>query len=211
MKTIIAFFIYLVLIYPEISLPETNNNSKYIIYLVKVRWHTGIVIKKSLIDTALWPESKDFKNFDCIDIGWGDKDFYMDTGFNIWLAVKALFYPTPSVLRVAAINYSIMDYINSSDASLEIKLDSTGFNHLLIYIHNSYKQNKEKKAVIISAKNNGYVKYYNAKGKYSILNTCNTWVAKGLISAGIKISAYVYLTQQLFKELANNSNVVKIE
>lgn len=179
----------------------TNNNSKYTIYLVKYRWHTGIVFNKNAIDTTIWRESNDFSNCKYLDIGWGDKDFYIHRGFDLGLAIKALFYPTPSVLRIEALEFQLADYIKFSDAALKIKIDSCGFNNLLRFIHNTYKHDAKNKPEIVTSRNNGMVKFYKAKGKYSIFNTCNTWAAKGLNKAGIKISTDIILSQQLFKEL----------
>ena len=206
MKIIIPIIMFFISSY---SIPhkevyiKANNNSKYTIYLVKYRWHTGIVFNKKSIDTVIWPEANDFKNYKFLDIGWGDRDFYIHNGFDPGLAVKALFYPTPSVLRIEGLDFAVEDYIKFSDAAFKIKLDSTGFKNLLSFIHNTYKHTQKGKQEIISVRANGMIKYYKAKGEYSIFNTCNTWVAKGLNRAGLKISSNIILTQQLFKELYN--------
>lgn len=194
---------------PQKGYTKSNDNAKYTIYLVKYRWHTGIVFDKNTIDTTLWPESNEFRNCKYLDIGWGDRDFYIHRGFDLGLAIKALFYPTPGVLRIEAFDISIKDYIRFSDAAFKIEIDPTGYKKLLHFIHDTYKYNKKGKPEIVAVRNHGMIKYYPAKGEYSIFNTCNTWAAKGLNRAGLKIPTDIILTQQLFKELSNmkrNSN-----
>ncbi len=47
------------------------------IYVLKHRWHTGIIINRSEARELLSAISNDFNNSQYIEIGWGDKDFYM--------------------------------------------------------------------------------------------------------------------------------------
>ena len=66
-----------------------NDTSKYYVYLVKQRWHTGFVFNKNAVDTLIWKEVNEMKNKNWIDVGWGDKDFYLQPGFDAELAFKA--------------------------------------------------------------------------------------------------------------------------
>ncbi|RKY93913.1 MAG: hypothetical protein DRQ01_03650, partial [Ignavibacteriae bacterium] len=75
-------------------------NSSHQIYLIKQYWHTAVVINKEDIDTTIFPEVNLFDDAGLIDIGWGDEEFYQHPGFDSGLAYKALFYATPSTLRV---------------------------------------------------------------------------------------------------------------
>ncbi|HZM35285.1 MAG TPA: DUF2459 domain-containing protein [Burkholderiales bacterium] len=35
-----------------------------------------------------------------VEIGWGDRDYYPAEGFNLWYAIKAIAWPSASVLHV---------------------------------------------------------------------------------------------------------------
>jgi hypothetical protein len=112
MKNIIPVIMFFI----GTSIPQNNyhriinDNLKYTIYLAKIRWHTGIVLDKKSIDTVIWPESNEFKDYKYLDVGWGDSAFYVNRGFNLGLAVKALFYPTNSVLRVEGFSFPVRLY-----------------------------------------------------------------------------------------------------
>jgi len=80
-----------------------QDDSLYTIYLIKQRWHTAIVFHPEDIDTTILPEVKYFTRTELIDIGWGDEAFYQYPEFDWDLAYQALFYPTPSTLRMEGI------------------------------------------------------------------------------------------------------------
>lgn len=185
-----------------------NSPDNFSIYLIKQNWHTGIILKKEDVKINILPVIKDFSKADFLDIGWGDREFYLHPGFDFELAFKALFYPTPSVIRIQGV-HSINYYLNSSDAAVEIKISKNSFDKLCAFISNSFNKN-ENKNILITERNKNTIKYYEAKENYSIFNTCNTWIAKGLKNAGFEIDDNIIVTQQIFKEVEKFSNVIKM-
>lgn len=72
---------------------------------------------------------------------------------------------------------------------------------LCYYIHSTYSLNEDGKPIILSEQFNGSVKFFKAKGKYHLFNTCNTWVAEGLRKAGFKeFSSSTILVNELFDQ-----------
>jgi hypothetical protein len=102
-----------------------------------------------------------------------------------------------------------LDYIKFSDAAAEIKLDSTGYINLLRFIHTTNKHNMNNRPEKIGERNKGVIKYYNANGEYTVFNTFNTWIARGLSKAGVRISKDITLTHQLFRELPDSTKIFK--
>lgn len=195
--------------FPQNNSGLINKQLDYFsIYLIKQNWHTGIILKKENINSEIFPSIKDFPNTDFLDIGWGDKEFYLHPDFDFELAFKALFYPTTSVLRIEGIN-SINNYLNISDAAVEIKISKSSFDKLCSFIQETFNKNEDKN-ILITQRNKGRIKYYEAKGKYSIFNTCNTWIAKGLKHAGFDIDENIILTQQIFNEAQEFGKIIKI-
>lgn len=194
---------------PQTSMPTAVADSEYTIYLVKISWHTGIVFRTDEIDTTIWKSLNNFKDFKYVDVGWGDKDFYQAPGFEIDLAVKALFIKTESTLRVAGINRQIEDYIKYTDFAEKIHMNREEYNRLCRFIQSTYKL-KNNSPQILSEPHGGSVKFYLASGYYTIFNTCNTWVAKGLKSAGYNIDDNIILSGQLFRETIKYGKMVKL-
>jgi uncharacterized protein (TIGR02117 family) len=194
---------------PITSIYNYRPGSDKVIYLVKISWHTGIVFKTDEVDTSIWKQVTEFKNFNYVDVGWGDKDFYQHPGFNLDLAARALFTKTGSTLRAAGFNGPIINYMNSTDCAEKITLTKKEYDKLCDYIELAYNLDNGK-PVELSEQFSGAVKFYKAKGYYTIFNTCNTWVAEALKFSGFKIDDNIILSQQLFRETAKFGTMVKL-
>lgn len=193
-------------------LPANNQiaaDSGYVIYLVKISWHTGIIFRTDQVDTTIWKSFDDFKNYNYVDVGWGDKDFYQAPGFDIDLAVKALFMKTESTIRVAGFNVPINNYIEFTDYAEKLNLSREEYKRLCDFIQSTYNL-RNKNPQILNERLNGAIKFYLANGYYTCFNTCNTWVARGLKYAGFKIDDTIILSHQLFRESIKYGKMVKV-
>lgn len=178
------------------------------IYFIKQRWHTAIVFNTQDIDSTLLPVVKKFQNYKMIDIGWGDEEFYQYPDFDWELAFKALFYPTPSTLRVEGISISRELYFDLSEIVVKLIVDDEQFRKILSFIDETFYRDEDGEK-ILSSRAGGQIIFYAANGKYHLFNTCNTWLATCLSNAGIPIKTNIILTEQLFNELAKIGEVIK--
>ena len=192
------------------TLINAYSNDKKEIYLIKQYWHTAIAIQTEDIDTELFPEVELFKDFKIIDIGWGDEEFYQHPGFDSGLAFKALFYSTPSTLRVEGIGISKEAYFNISEIVIRILITDEQLARILEFISKTIDRSYEGKPLILSEQGLGRVKFFKANGNYHLFNTCNTWLAKCLGSGGIEIIDDIILTEELFNEAAKIGTVIKV-
>jgi len=188
-----------------------NDNSSYQIYLTKQYWHTAVVIKKVDIDTTIFPEVNLFDDAGLIDIGWGDEEFYQHPGFDSGLAYKALFYATPSTIRVEGIRIPKQHYFDISEIVVEFTITKNQLDTLCTYISNTVWRNSEGEHEILSTQGLDRIIFFKANGEYHLFNTCNTWLAHGLKNVGINISDDIILTEQLFNEAAKVGKVIKAE
>jgi len=186
-----------------------NKINEFTIYFIKQNWHTAIVFETKDLNPDIFCEYKNFKYYNLIDIGWGDEEFYQHPGFDLGLAIKALFYKTPSALRVEGINLSKENYFNLSEIVVELKITKDQLLKICEFINNSFLLDEDQKPIILSKKAEDKIVFYKAKDYYYIFNTCNTWLANGLKKAGFEIEDNIILTEQLFNEAAKIGNVVK--
>ncbi len=200
---------------PVIKLPDSINtvpDTSKTVYLAKQQWHTGLIIKVHDIEKKYFPQIKEFEKYNLIDIGWGDEDFYRHPVMDFELAFKALFYPTKSTLRVKGINRPIRNYVEYCDLAVKLYLSKNSFNMLCGYISNSFILDSNYKPILLNHSEGESVKFYKAKGNYHLFNTCNTWISKGLNTAGLNyFSPNIILTEQLFKAAAEYGEVIKTE
>jgi uncharacterized protein (TIGR02117 family) len=187
----------------------TNQKNDHQVYFIKQNWHTAIVLKTSELDSSLFKEYNHFKKYKLIDIGWGDEEFYQYPDFDSGLAFNALFYKTPSTLRVEGITITQEVYFDVSEIVIELILSNDQFKEICNYINDTFKMNEDDKTLILSRRADEQIIFYKANGDYHLLNTCNTWLANGLKQAGLPINNDIILTEQLFSELAKIGNVIK--
>ena len=190
---------------------EEPDKDSIAIYLIKQYWHTAIVVKRGDMDSLLFPEVTLFNKFNIIDIGWGDEEFYQHPGFDAGLAFKALFYATPSTLRIEGIGISKELYFDISEIVIRIAITKQQLDEILIFISNTLYRDNYGNPVLLSETGLGRIMFFKANGEYCLFNTCNTWLAKGLKQAGLKITDDIILTEELFNEAAKIGNVIKAE
>lgn len=187
---------------------ENHPTEKKEIHLIKQYWHTAIVINKNDIDPTILPEVKYFNNFSLLDFGWGDEEFYQHPGFDSGLAFKALFYSTPSTLRVEGIGISRDSYFKISEIVVRILVTEEQLSRIVNFISSSVFRFNNDSSVILSEQGLGRIIFFKANGDYHLFNTCNTWLANCLVSAGIKIEDNIILTEELFNEAAKVGTVI---
>ena len=208
---VIFFFLHTSLPLTAEKYTEDFNPDSFEIFLIKQYWHTAIVIKKEDINDSLFPETKSFGNYKLLDFGWGDEEFYQHSELDFGLAFKALFYQTPSTLRVEGIEITKQMYFDISEIVIRIIITKEQLEKILTFINETVYRNNDGKPVILSEQDLGRVKFFKANGSYHLFNTCNTWLAKCLVNAGIQINSDIILTEELFNETAKVGTVIKVE
>lgn len=217
MNTYNLIIFFLIFLFLNLSLQyfvtdnQLNTDQKYTIYLVKQNWHTAIVFNTKDLNSCRFLEYDNFKKYNLIDIGWGDEEFYQHPGFDLGLAIMALFYSTPSALRVEGFNLTKEEYFDLSEVVIELEITKDQLSKICGFINNTFLLDTNNIPIILSKKAEGKIVFYKANDSYHLFNTCNTWLAKCLNCAEIKIDENVVLTEQLFNELSEIGKIIKAD
>ncbi len=163
------------------------------VFVVSHGWHTGIVFRRQDIPSDIWPENLDFAANDYVEVGWGDEAFYKAPKFKMGTALKAVLWPTPSVLHIAGFNEPVQDYFPKSKI-IELKLSQAGFERLCRFIHRSYAKDSADESIPLGRGLYGNSKFYLSREQYHLFKTCNVWTAKALRAAGCPITPFYALT-----------------
>ncbi len=193
----VAYFLLIPIAYLLVSLVLSSitveRKSKHpvlkkSIYLVTNGIHLDIVIPKNDIDNTLLTGLRQQPTNQYFAFGWGDEDFYLNTQYlkdlTVQNAVNALFLKSPTLMHVTRYNNKQPDWV-------EIKISETELDALNLYIQNTFQLNENDMKIILE--NKGYSStddFYKAKGSYSAVNTCNTWVNSGFKQTGLKASLW---------------------
>lgn len=182
------------------------------IYIAKNYWHTGVVISIDKEAVKLLPSLKFVKENILVDIGMGEKDFYMSPSREILPAAKAILIPTDATIRIAEVPGDTSLLRRISDFLIELKLDNDSFRKLLMFVDSSITKNELGEEIIIEKRSEGSIVFFESTESYHLFNTCNTWLANALKYSGIDIDpSNVITSKELFRELLGKGKVIKFD
>ncbi len=174
-------------------LNETDAVRGEKIYVVNHGWHTGFVVPARQIQDQLPELKKRFGDTPYIEFGWGDRAFYQAEEITTGLVLKALLWPTESVIHAVAVPEKANEYFLNS-AVIKLCLSAAEYSSLISYISNSFLKDENGEILQLQDGIYGDSQFYTAVGHFNLINTCNKWTAKGLQSAGMDISPSFKLT-----------------
>lgn len=180
------------------------------VYIINYHYHTGIVIPNDSLVLSELKVGDNFKDYQKIDIGWGDADFYQITGFDLYMAAKALLMPTPSVLRFEGMNYPVTAMPENFDFIVLLKFSRERFSKMINLVNESFLLDESKNIKKASEQYSGKVQFYFSNERYHTFNTCNTWVARLLRDSGFDISTFMVITEyDLYTRLKKIGKLIK--
>jgi uncharacterized protein (TIGR02117 family) len=178
---------------PRDLFPPGSSDPSRTIYLVRHGWHAGIVVRRADIPPDVWPQHNDFPDSEYLELGWGDKDYYMMLSPHLGITIKAGLLPTASVLHVVGFSGSVTHYFPHSEV-IRIELSETGFHQLCSYIENAYALDEAGRSQSLGPSLYGSGHFYLSRENYHAFNTCNVWTSRGLREAGVHITPAANLT-----------------
>ena len=173
--------------------PPAANQESRIVYVVSHGWHTGVIIPREHIPEGLWPAAADFDPARHVEAGWGDDGFYRAEKITLWISLKALFWPTPSVLHLVGVGDPLADFPASK--LVQVELSRRGFERLCAHVSQTHEYSADGRALRLGSGLYGRESFfYQARGKYYLPKTCNYWTAQALRTAGCPITPIYCVT-----------------
>lgn len=181
----------------EVQAKDDGQKKEIPIYIYTNGVHTDIVmpVKNDLQD---WSSKIPFSNvrsrqtdYNYIGIGWGDKGFYLDTptwaDLKFSTAFKAAFWLSESAMHCTY--YKTMK--EGSDCKM-MMISRAQYKDLIQFVEAKFDKDENGNFILIptDAVYSDNDAFYDAKGKYSFLYTCNTWANDALKAAGQKAALW---------------------
>ena len=168
-----------------------TNKQEVAIYVISNGIHTDIVMPAAT-PAINWTKKIPYANtlkadstYQYLAIGWGDKEFYLETpefaDLKLTTAVKAI-----SGLSTSAMHATYYQYMEENNQCKKVMISNMQYQKLIRYVSDSFTP--DAKGNFIKIKTN--IRYdigdafYEAKGSYSIFKTCNTWTNAALKACG---------------------------
>lgn len=176
-----------------ISAKKTNESKNIEIYILTNGVHTDLVvpIKNEWMD---WTTEIPFDHtkskrtdYQFLSVGWGDKGFYLDTP--TWADLKfSTAFNAAFWLGESAMHCTFYNSMKEGEDCKKIMISKSQYLDLVKFIKDKFDRDQNGKIIFIktNAVYGDNDAFYDAKGKYSFLETCNTWANDGLKAAGQK-------------------------
>ncbi|WP_143885388.1 TIGR02117 family protein [Chryseobacterium binzhouense] len=174
----------------EVSEKDDGETKEIPIYIYTNGVHTDIVmpVKNDIHDWSSKIPFSDTKSektdYQFVGIGWGDKGFYLDTptwaDLKFSTAFKAAFWMSESAMHCSF-------YRNMTEAAdcKKIMVSRSQYRKLIDFVDAKFDKDDLGNYILIptNAVYGDNDAFYDAKGRYSFLNTCNTWANDALKAA----------------------------
>lgn len=163
--------------------PDLDGPATHSIYVVEHGWHAGIALDRADVSADEWAVVRDFPGTRVLEVGWGDADFYQAADPGTGTLLKAGFWPSGSVLHVAAFQRPVTEVFSRREI-VRIRVTEEGFDRLLRFIRQSHARDSTGQRIPLGPGLYGTSQFYAARGRYHALNNCNTWTTRALRQAG---------------------------
>jgi len=137
-------------------------------------------------------------NVTYVAFGWGNKEFYLNTPR--WSDLKySTAFNAAFGLGESAIHATFIKGLKESENCIRLGISKANYKKLIAYIEDSLERDGNYNTVFIPATTYGTNdSFYEAKGSYTMFNTCNTWVNNALKSAHQKAALWTVTDSGIF-------------
>ena len=167
----------------------------YSVHVVSHGWHAGLVLRAGDVPAGAWAAKADFPDADYLEVGWGNRAYYMAADPGPWLGLKAVAWPTPGVLYVVGVDAGPERLFLGAEI-LEIGVAPAGLQRLLEHLHQSHELDGAGQPVTLGPGLYGHSRFYASREQFHLLKTCNVWVATALQVAGVQVTPALTLTTE---------------
>ncbi|WP_445402020.1 DUF2459 domain-containing protein [Zobellella sp. An-6] len=163
------------------------------LYLVNHGLHVGLVVPAAGLERRLPGLEEYFPGALLYEVGWGDRVFYQTEGAGSGLALRALLWPTASVVHLVPLSGPVERYFTELER-VELRVSPAGLERLLDRVAASFARNGEGRPRYAGAGLYGNGGFFESGERYHLFYTCNTWVARRLGDAGVPMRPALALT-----------------
>lgn len=172
--------------------------------------HTNLIVpvqtddfdwRQHLTLTAIGRSGSDYRY---LSFGWGDRQFYLQTptwsDLRLPVALRALLLPTETVLHIQG-----HDAVPSSSEVYRVKpigLSQSGYLQLTNFLLDSFARHPAGNIIRIRESHRYSGSFFAAKGRYSLVRTCNDWTAEGLRVAKVNTPLWAGLAAPVMHHAA---------
>lgn len=167
--------------------PANEEERDIAVYMISHGWHVGLAVPVDSTFRRIIPESVHAHNRNWAELGWGDRDYYTQKSKGFWGILKGAFWPTRSVVHIAAFDRDPPAQFSRLD-QIEIKLTPEGYEHLLKFLKRTLKRDEYGQVTELMDGLYADARFYPSDRRYFLPRTSNTWTVRLLREAGAPVN-----------------------
>ncbi|GHU99941.1 hypothetical protein FACS1894159_04790 [Bacteroidia bacterium] len=190
----------------RIAVPAEKDAPKQVaIYITTNGAHTDIVVpvRNSQMDWTLMLPLENILSPDTVygyvGLGWGDKGFFLD--MPTWddltpgLAFRATFW-----LNSTAMHATYYKYMREDASCRRIEISCEQYARLCRFIEGRFRRRADGRFILIptDAVYGTTDAFYEARGRYNLFYTCNTWANSALAACGQRRCLWTVFDKGIF-------------
>lgn len=201
-----SFYLVIALILSGISIDDTTREKEegsITIYLITNGVHLDLLLplRHQAVhwDSILLISEEKTRHTVYVSFGWGDRNFFLETpewsDLKLSTALYTVFLPGRTAMHVGFYGQS-----SKGENCIEIRVTPEQYLHLSAYIRSSFAT--DDSGQVINIPGSGYSDhdmFYEARGSYTFLKTCNTWTNSALRAAGLRSCLWTSFPGPLMK------------
>lgn len=165
------------------------------LYIVDNYWHAGFVLPVDALPDSLRRTLERVGDARYVEIGWGDDQFYRSPKSTSGLALQAMFASKGSVIHAVPLYKPPAEHYRDFVVDLyRLEISDEGWQRLMTFIEASFERSAAGEPVELEP---GWAPgswFYRARGRYSVLHTCNQWAGDAIRSTGFPITPFYSTT-----------------
>lgn len=179
-------------IFASLPVNRAQPKGELTLFLVSNGVHTDVVmpLKNEIFDwtSVVNPTDTitDDANIAYVGLGWGERNFYLYTpewkDLSVSNALGALSGLNRTLIHITYYSFEPMQ----DDYVVKFTVTSEQYQRLTKSLSESFKQEDGKTILLKGIHYQSNDAFYEAKGRYHLFNTCNTWLNDRLVGSGLK-------------------------
>src|SRR5688572_3710073 len=142
------------------------------VFIIHDSWHAAIVLRKDDLSIATLPELADFPDPSFVELSWGDKDYFPNPDSGFFMALKAAFWSSGSVLHLVGFDGEVRGFYPKAEV-VEMRMSAPAYDRLIAFISASFARPPDRGRAQALAGLYSYSRFYPSTLHFSLLNTCN--------------------------------------
>lgn len=185
--------------------PPSPGESAHTLHVISNGWHTGLILARAAIPEERIPEIAHFPDSRYLEFGWGDRTYYPAPKPTMGMALSAALTPTDSVVHLHG-----RAFVPANEGRLQVvpfTIGDEGLARLVDRLSAAFARPEEgegtAQAPIAAPGLYQDSLFFEAHGRFHLFNTCNTWIARKILAAGVEVNQRVITADALMNSLRN--------